>query len=528
MFHGGDSPVSLRGTPATLVMLLVTMTGPAAGNIIGFAIPDMVQYGSCADAQTIERLDFQNFTGVWYQVADVPNSYVEVTQCSRSVYSWDGRQFNVISEGWDDFGDQIDQITSISQVQPANPDQPHPYLQIRSPNVPPVPYNIINTDYLSFACVYSCFEFLGVKVEIYSILSRTSKVTNASLAACHVSLEALGVDVANLQPVPQGDECWYNDPKQLLAVESSRVTESQTSQSDVAQIRPHHHHHHHHHHPAVSTLPTTRTKIGSESSEGMEPHINHGEAPKTEPHHHHHHHHPAVSTQPSTRAKTVSLDREVMESQTNHAEAQGTGPHHHHHHHHHLAVSTLPSTTVRTPEDVTPAASDPDENLIEDIDEILSLMVEDVDNVEETHSHHEAVSPPEKISQAGEDARKAFGGIRTGKGNAAIRPLKSNISLQGTTTVEAEKRGSECNIKTRSGCSDSSTRGQAHEPGLRAQSLPKPTTRLCTSMTDVKEKTESGEEPEDPDSCDGHSAAAAQTYSAWMLIISSSLALWAR
>ncbi|KAK8720298.1 hypothetical protein OTU49_013430, partial [Cherax quadricarinatus] len=174
------------------------------------------------------------FCGIWYQVEEVPNTYVDVKQCIRLNYTWDGIQFDVVSEGLDEDGQLVDQFTSISQVQPQGQTHSRPYLQIRSPNVPPVPCHIINTNYISFACIYSCFEFIGLKVEIYSVLSRTPKAANSSLAACHGSFQELDIDLESLQLVDQGDECWYRDASQSEALKTRRLTITQDSDSAVS------------------------------------------------------------------------------------------------------------------------------------------------------------------------------------------------------------------------------------------------------------------------------------------------------
>lgn len=77
--------------------------------------------------------------------------------------------------------------------------------------VPPVPYHIVDIDYDAFACVYSCFDFLGLKAEIYSILSRSPEASNATLSTCRDSFEALGLSLEKLVSVQQGEQCWYSE-----------------------------------------------------------------------------------------------------------------------------------------------------------------------------------------------------------------------------------------------------------------------------------------------------------------------------
>ncbi|KAG7173735.1 hypothetical protein Hamer_G018880, partial [Homarus americanus] len=62
-----------------------------------------------------------------------------------------------------------------------------------------------------------------MKVEIYSTLARSPKHTNTSVVACHNSFEELGIDLTRLQPVWQGDNCWYNKPEEPLTSLDSGV-----------------------------------------------------------------------------------------------------------------------------------------------------------------------------------------------------------------------------------------------------------------------------------------------------------------
>ncbi|ROT75853.1 crustacyanin-like lipocalin [Penaeus vannamei] len=151
------------------------------------------------------------FSGVWFQVEEIPNTYVDVKQCMRTIYQWDGSALQVLTEGLDEYGDMAEQETTISVVIPGNYSQDKPYLQIRSDIVPPVPYHIVDIDYDAFACVYSCFDFLGLKAEIYSILSRSPEASNATLSTCRDSFEALGLSLEKLVSVQQGEQCWYSE-----------------------------------------------------------------------------------------------------------------------------------------------------------------------------------------------------------------------------------------------------------------------------------------------------------------------------
>ncbi|XP_047494740.1 uncharacterized protein LOC125042947 [Penaeus chinensis] len=191
-----------------IILVIITCLIKSANSSI---IPNIVEYGKCVSLELPQDFSITRFSGVWYQVEEIPNTYVDVKQCIRTVYQWDGSVLQVLTEGLDEYGEQAEQETTISMVIPGNYSEDKPYLQIQSDKVPPVPYHIIDVDYDAFACAYSCFDFLSLKAEIYSILSRSPEASNATLSTCRDSFEALGLSLEKMVSVEQGEQCWYSE-----------------------------------------------------------------------------------------------------------------------------------------------------------------------------------------------------------------------------------------------------------------------------------------------------------------------------
>ncbi|XP_063584844.1 uncharacterized protein LOC134762389 [Penaeus indicus] len=194
-------------TKLIILVIMTCLTKSAHSSII----PNIVEYGRCVSLELPQNFSIARFSGVWYQVEEIPNTYVDVKQCIRTIYQWDGSVLHVLTEGLDEYGEQAEQETTISMVMPGNYSEDKPYLQIKSDKVPPVPYHIIDVDYDAFACAYSCFDFLGLKAEIYSILSRSPEASNATLSTCRDSFEALGLSLEKMVSVEQGEQCWYSE-----------------------------------------------------------------------------------------------------------------------------------------------------------------------------------------------------------------------------------------------------------------------------------------------------------------------------
>lgn len=69
--------------------------------------------------------------------------------------------------------------------------------------MPPVPYHIVETDYTSYSCVYSCFDLLNIRAELFFILSRTPEISPEARRRCLDLFEEKGVDTGKLQEMQQ-------------------------------------------------------------------------------------------------------------------------------------------------------------------------------------------------------------------------------------------------------------------------------------------------------------------------------------
>lgn len=178
-----------------------------SGEVIDFDIPDIVDYGICPMPKTGD-VDMERFSGTWYQVEEVPNQYVAVKKCIRTKYDYNGSALLVTTEGLDKHGDLTDKRAVLSAVEPRRESRER-YLQLTAQNVPTVPYHILKANYTEYACVYSCFEVIELKVEVYSILTRTPYPSEDSLDTCRRAFLKMRLSLKKLRKVAQGEQCWY-------------------------------------------------------------------------------------------------------------------------------------------------------------------------------------------------------------------------------------------------------------------------------------------------------------------------------
>merc|ERR1712142_477168 len=102
------------------------------------------------------------------------------------------------------------------QTEPVN-DPAH--LTVTAEGVPEAPYQIIDTDYHNYACVYSCMSFVGFKAEFSWVFGRAPVLAQEFIDKCNDKLTEMNVDPTQMNKILQADAdvCPYWDklPKML-------------------------------------------------------------------------------------------------------------------------------------------------------------------------------------------------------------------------------------------------------------------------------------------------------------------------
>ncbi|XP_042890102.1 neurofilament medium polypeptide-like [Penaeus japonicus] len=145
---------------------------------------------------------FFQYVGTWYTISSVPNAYIPVKKCMADTVTMQGEDMEIITRGFGEDGSRQSSEAILSEVVPFNPFE-WPFLQLQASLVPPVPYHIVETDYTSYSCVYSCFDLLNIRAELFFILSRTPEISPEARQRCLDLFEENDIDTGKLAEMQQ-------------------------------------------------------------------------------------------------------------------------------------------------------------------------------------------------------------------------------------------------------------------------------------------------------------------------------------
>ncbi|XP_042889174.1 crustacyanin-A2 subunit-like [Penaeus japonicus] len=191
--------------------------------VASFGIPEFLEFGACAEADVVPDVNFEKFSGIWFAQEAVPNEYTEVAGCSMTNYTWKEDLMTVVERGLTSDEKKIRQ-TSVMRLTDGEPG----VLTVEAEGVPSAPYKIVGTDYVNYACVYSCMSFMGFRAAFSWIFTRTPNPDHAYLALCRDVMAQAGIDPTSMQPIKQGKNCPYMEKlDSLLAYTNSVVSKAE-------------------------------------------------------------------------------------------------------------------------------------------------------------------------------------------------------------------------------------------------------------------------------------------------------------
>ncbi|XP_071551792.1 crustacyanin-C1 subunit-like [Panulirus ornatus] len=192
-------------TRSALLVLLVAVA--ASGNIPDFLAPGQCPAMGSSWKRADERLNFNKFSGLWYEYAVTGNPFQTLAECVRNDYVADGDTLRFTSYGRTEAGLPYKNI-GIIQTNPHG--EPHFNLDVE--DYFSVPFHVVATDYKNFACIYSCLDFsAGLYSDVAVILGRYPYLTSDYVRKCHTAFKSINVDVSRFTKTVQDYTCHYND-----------------------------------------------------------------------------------------------------------------------------------------------------------------------------------------------------------------------------------------------------------------------------------------------------------------------------
>ncbi|XP_027238707.2 crustacyanin-A2 subunit [Penaeus vannamei] len=170
-------------------------------------IPDFVVPGRCAKVANQDKFDLRRYSGRWYQTQIIDNAYQPYTRCIHSNYDYSDSDygFKVTTAG---FSPNNEYLRLQGKIYPTK-DFPAAHMLIDFPTVFAAPYEVIETDYDSYSCVYSCIDWNGYKSEFGFVFSRTPQTSGPANDKCASVFRKNGVDFALFNEVAHTAECVY-------------------------------------------------------------------------------------------------------------------------------------------------------------------------------------------------------------------------------------------------------------------------------------------------------------------------------
>jgi len=168
-------------------------------------------FNSCAG---IENFETSKYLGVWYEYANTFEVFQIGSKCVRATYTQDGDKVGVKNEQlnkWFGFYNSVE-----GSARPADPNNTSvAELKVSFDNIPfqtesvgkvAPNYVVVDTDYTSFAIVYSCSKVWRSSRESLWLLTREQKPAATLVEEAYSTMTQLGLPVGSLKTTNQ-DNC---------------------------------------------------------------------------------------------------------------------------------------------------------------------------------------------------------------------------------------------------------------------------------------------------------------------------------
>ncbi|XP_063868667.1 crustacyanin-A2 subunit-like isoform X1 [Scylla paramamosain] len=206
---------ALTAAAAAVAALTVLLQVGHAG---AFGIPEFLEFGECPPIQPMANLNFERYSGFWFDIDMVPNEYADITNCTMTNYTWTDDLMLVEARGLNAEGLKMKQ-NSLMYPTEGEPG----VLTVEAEGVPSAPYVVVDTDYETYSCVHSCMSMMGFRAAFSWIVARRPTLDPALIAHCKDQLHKWDIDTSTMLPVRQGKNCPYMNKLDAVLDYSARI-----------------------------------------------------------------------------------------------------------------------------------------------------------------------------------------------------------------------------------------------------------------------------------------------------------------
>jgi len=157
-----------------------------------------LDFGSCPQNVNVkENFDISRYMGTWYEISKIPNYFQSGSMCARAVYTLqDDGSVHVDNSGMrqGEVSRAVGEAIVREQSEPAK-------LAVRfSEYAPYGPYWVVDTDYESYAFIWSCTDYLfGLgHTEFAWLLGREKHLEHEVVSRILENARSMGVSVQEL------------------------------------------------------------------------------------------------------------------------------------------------------------------------------------------------------------------------------------------------------------------------------------------------------------------------------------------
>ncbi|XP_018013962.1 apolipoprotein D-like [Hyalella azteca] len=159
--------------------------------------------GICPEWTNVETFDIPSYLGRWYEMARLPVAFELGISCVTVDYGPLSDTMITVTNN----GDLGNGIVTVEGTGTATNVTGQLMINLNGEDVGL--YNVIDTDYVTYACVYTCEQLGDLKDETAWAFSRTTSYDPETRDKVEAAYTKFGIDVTKFHITPQGGDCVY-------------------------------------------------------------------------------------------------------------------------------------------------------------------------------------------------------------------------------------------------------------------------------------------------------------------------------